>query len=143
MRIEQAANILGLPKSVLDAMVSKGLIHSELDEVEVKALAILSRIWGDDHFLKMQMRKKKKTKRYEIALFPQYSTAELFVLKLYLRCKEGEKLSIEHVQDLSLAYLKFKLPRHLITKMRDAAYNLRRVKLSERKDITSFLLSFL
>lgn len=124
-------------------MVDKGVVHRDLDESEVKALAILSQIWGDDQFLKMQMMGKRKAKRFEIALFPQYSKAELFVLKLYLRCKEGEKLSIDHIQDLSLAYLKFRLPRPLIEKMRDAAYNLRRNKRSERKDITSFLLSFL
>lgn len=143
MRIEQAANILGLPKAALNALVSRGLIHVELDEAEVKALAILSRIWGDDHFLKMQLSGKRKNKRYELALFPQYSTAELFILKLYLRSKEGEKLSVEQVQNLSLAYLQFKLPRPLIKKMRSVAYNLRRSERAGRKDITTFLLSFL
>lgn len=143
MDIDQAAKILRLPTKAIKAMVDKGVVHRDLDESEVKALAILSQIWGDDQFLKMQMMVKKKAKRFEIALFPQYSKAELFVLKLYLRSKEGEKLSIDHIQDLSLAYFNFRLPRHLIEKMRAVAYNLRREGRSKSKEITSFLLSFL
>ena len=95
MEYKEASRVYGIPVTALYMLKKEGVIGEPLTLTERAHLLVVSKIWGNNTFLRMQLSKKHKKVRLSLIENPELTRVERHILtrfKNHYKQNDGEWL---------------------------------------------------
>ncbi len=132
-----------IPRKVLTRLAADGLISLPLSETDHCALTLLSKIWSSEWYVAQMNKSFKPDKRAVMLAFPDLGKADRYVLNAYLNLKPHQRVSLKAMGGLVRKHLQVNYPEVNIKRMRQIAYNLKRLDRQTSRKRTLFQLALL
>jgi len=131
MNLKEAAELVDLPRSIVERLHKDGMIDDPVSDHDLKGLAIIAFVRGRIWYLRRFLAPLPKRYKQKIIEEGGLSRAERYALSCYLNAEAGERVSIEDVVQRVHHHLKVRLTKKQIVKIRATAYDIRRKRRSD------------
>ncbi len=132
-----------IPRKVLTRLAADGLISLPLSETDHCVLALLIKIWSSEWYVAQMNKSFKPDKRAVMLAFPDLGKADRYVLNAYLNLKPHQRVSLKAMGGLVRKHLQVDYPEVKIKRIRQMAYNLKRLDRQTSRKRTLFQLALL
>jgi len=129
--LKEAAELIGIPKSIVERLHADGLISDPVEPVDLRGLMIVEHMRGSVWYLKRLMAPLSKRKRPKLVSEGDLSRVESYVLGCYLNAKPGERFSIQEMVQRVRHYYRVNMSREDVKRIRNMAYERRRRRKAE------------
>ncbi|ORJ57481.1 hypothetical protein [Geothermobacter hydrogeniphilus] len=126
MTLKEAAELVGLPRSIVERLHQDGIIDNPVTDHDLKGLVIVAFIRGRVWYLKRLMARLPKRVRRKIAGESHLTRVESYILSCYMNARPGQRVSVDDVMQRVNHFLGAKVTRKQVIKIRSIAYELRR-----------------
>jgi len=131
MNLKEAADLVDIPRSIVERLHRDGMIDNPVSDYDLKGLVIIAFVRGRIWYLRRLL--APLTKRYKQKIIEEgdLSRAERYALTCYLNAEPGERISAEDVIQRVQYHLNVRLTKKQIIRIRSTAYDIRRSRRSD------------
>ena len=126
MDLKDVSKKYKIPLKAVYKLHLRGVIPDKLDKEHEKIIEHITHIWGKEEFLRMQISRINKKKRFMLIHAADLNKVEKYVLTTYFNAMdENKRLSRKEIASQVNTYLKVPVTRELfntIERMRKKAY---------------------
>ncbi len=133
MNLKEAAELVNLPRSIVERLYKDGMIDDPISDYDLKGLAIIAFVRGRIWYLRRFLAPLPKCYKQKIIEEGDLSRAERYALSCYLNAEPGERVLAEDVIQRVHYHLKIRLTKKQIFKIRETAYDIRRKRRMVKK----------
>jgi len=130
MDLREAASTFGIPSKVIARMEKEGLICLPLDDGSMRALSVLSQLWGKKWFVAESLKSVRSSKeRTLLLLFPDYDKVDRYILNTFLGECTGNTVATEVLRYRVKRAFAMDVDVEKIRRLRQTAYDIKRRKV--------------
>ncbi len=133
MNLKEAAELVDLPRSIVERLHKDGMIDDPVSDYDLKGLAIIAFVRGRIWYLRRLLAPLPKHYKQKIIDEGDLSRAERYALSCYLNAEPGERILAEDVIQRVQYHLNVRLTKKQIIKIRARAYDVRRKRQMAKK----------
>jgi hypothetical protein len=136
---QEASTTFGIPLKALAQMKEQSLLSKRLTDADIEKLRFLSKIWGKDSYIRMQLARRTKEHRKKLVAEAGNTKIENYIYNRYLNLEEGKRMPRQQIAAEVIYYFKVeKINRKellkTIERMRKKVYNMRVKEKKNQKE---------